>query len=154
MEMIRFCGLLHDIGKIGISDSLLNKPSPLREEEYELIKEHPIIGEQIVKEIKFLELGVPLIRHHHERYDGKGYPDGLEGEKIPLLARILTVADAFDAMVSTRPYRRALTFGEAKKELEQKAGTQFDPRIVKIFCKILDKGFSSKKRETHEDDFS
>jgi len=116
MEMIRFCGLLHDIGKIGISDSLLNKPSPLREEEYELIKEHPIIGEQIVKD--------------------------------------LTVADAFDAMVSTRPYRRALTFGEAKKELEQKAGTQFDPRIVKIFCKILDKGFSSKKRETHEDDFS
>jgi len=139
MEMIKFCGLLHDIGKIGVSDSLLNKPSRLSEEEYRIIKEHPVIGEQIVKQIKFLKPGLPLIRHHHERYDGRGYPDELKGEEIPLLARILSVADAFDAMVSNRPYRKALSIQEAMKELKQKAGTQFDPRIVEIFCRILKK---------------
>lgn len=145
MEMIRFCGILHDIGKIGISDSLLNKPSKLNEEEYRIIKEHPVLGEQIVKQIKFLRSGLSLIRHHHERYNGRGYPDGLKGEKIPLLARILSVADAFDAMTSHRPYRKALSIQEAMEELKRKAGTQFDPKIVEIFCNILKKKFSGKK---------
>lgn len=145
MEMIRFCGLLHDIGKIGISDNLLNKPSRLSKREYETIKKHPVIGKKIVEKVKFLKEGLALIYHHHERYDGKGYPDGLKGGEIPLLARILSVADAFDAMVSERPYRRALTVQEAIKELINGSGTQFDPLITRIFCLILKRKFQSKK---------
>jgi len=139
VEMIKFCGLLHDIGKIGIKDTLLNKPSTLSREEYEVIKKHPVIGKKIIEKVEFLKEGLPLIYHHHERYDGKGYPDGLKGEEIPLLARILSVADAFDAMVSNRPYRKALSVEEAIGELKKNAGTQFDPLIVQIFCMILKK---------------
>ena len=138
MEMIKFCGLLHDIGKIGISESILGKPSPLTKREYELIKRHPVIGEQIVRQINFLKDGLPLIRHHHERYDGKGYPDGLSGDNIPLLARILSVADAFDAMTSDRPYRKAMSVKDAIRELIKGKGTQFDPKIVDVFCRILE----------------
>jgi len=139
MEMLKFCGILHDIGKIGIHDSILNKPFQLSPEEYELVKQHTLIGERIVKQIKFLKPGAPVIRHHHERYDGKGYPDGLKGRKIPLLARILSVADAFDAMLSDRPYRKGLPLQKVIKELKAKAGSQFDPEIVKIFCEIVEK---------------
>jgi len=139
VEMIKFCGLLHDIGKIGIKDTLLNKPSTLSREEYEVIKKHPVIGKKIIEKVEFLKDGLPLIYHHHERYDGKGYPDGLKGEEIPLLARILSVADAFDAMISNRPYRKALSVEEAIGELKKNAGTQFDPLIVQIFCMILKK---------------
>ena len=138
MEMIKFCGLLHDIGKIGISESILGKPSSLTKREYELIKRHPVIGEQIVRQINFLKDGLPLIRHHHERYDGKGYPDGLSGDNIPLLARILSVADAFDAMTSDRPYRKAMSVKDAIRELIKGKGTQFDPEIVDVFCRILE----------------
>ena len=137
MEMVRFCGLLHDIGKIGIQDKILHKPSKLTPKEYEAIKKHPIIGEKIIKDVKFLQKGGSLIRHHHEHYDGSGYPDGLKGEKIPLLARIVTVADAFAAMTSDRPYRKALSTEEAIKELQKGAGTQFDPKIVKVFLKTI-----------------
>lgn len=139
MEMLKFCGILHDIGKIGIHDSILNKPFSLSREEYELVKRHPLIGEKIVKQIKFLKPGAPVIRHHHERYDGKGYPDGLKEREIPLLARILSVADAFDAMRSDRPYRKGLSIQKAIKELKDKAGSQFDPEIVDVFCEILEK---------------
>ncbi|MCD6318397.1 GAF domain-containing protein [Candidatus Aerophobetes bacterium] len=137
IEMIKFCGLLHDIGKIGIRDSILSKPSKLTRGEYEITKKHPIIGENMVKHIKFLQPGLCLVRHHHERYDGTGYPDGLKGKDIPLLARIGAIADAFDAMVSDRPYRRALPLQEALKELKEGAGTQFDPEIVRVFLSTL-----------------
>lgn len=138
MDMIKFCGLLHDIGKIGISENVLEKPSILTQKEYKMIKKHPLIGEQIVKEVKFLKPGLSLIRHHHERYNGKGYPDRLKGENIPLLARIVTVADAFDAMISDRPYRKTMNIQEAIEELKRGKGTQFDPKIVDVFCKMLE----------------
>jgi len=137
MEMIKFCGLIHDIGKIGINESILQKPSKLTKKEYADVKTHSVIGENVVKHINFLKEGLPIIRHHHERYDGKGYPDGLKGEKIPLLARIIAVADAFDAMTSDRPYRKAFPPQEATKKLKENAGTQFDPQIVKIFINAL-----------------
>ena len=137
IEMIKFCGLIHDIGKIGINESILRKPSKLTEKEWAIIKTHPVIGEGVVKHINFLKKGLPIIRHHHEQYDGKGYPDGLKGEKIPLLARIVTIADAFDAMTSDRPYRRTFSPQEAIKKLKEDAGTKFDPQIVKIFIDAL-----------------
>lgn len=137
IEMIKFCGLIHDIGKIGINESILQKPSKLTNDEYANIKTHPIIGENVVKHINFLREGLPIIRNHHERYDGKGYPDGLKGKEIPLLARIVAVADAFDAMTSERSYRKAFSLQEAIKELKENAGTQFDPQIVKIFIDAL-----------------
>jgi len=137
MEMIKFCGLIHDIGKIGINESILQKPSKLTKNEYAEVKTHPVIGENVVKHVRFLKKGLPIIRHHHERYDGKGYPDGLKGEKIPLLARIIAVADAFDAMTSDRPYRKAFSPQEAIEKLKENAGTQFDPQIVKIFIDAL-----------------
>jgi len=135
--LLKSCGLIHDIGKIGINESILQKPSKLTKNEYAEVKTHPVIGENVVKHVRFLKKGLPIIRHHHERYDGKGYPDGLKGEKIPLLARIIAVADAFDAMTSDRPYRKAFSPQEAIEKLKENAGTQFDPQIVKIFIDAL-----------------
>lgn len=139
MNMIRFCGLLHDIGKIGISDRILSKPSKLTEQEYESIKKHPTAGENMIKHIRFLQPGLGIIRHHHERYDGRGYPDGLKGKNIPLLARIVGLIDSFDTMTSDRPYRKALSVREAVKELKKGAGTQFDPQVVEAFLEVLGK---------------
>jgi HD-GYP domain-containing protein (c-di-GMP phosphodiesterase class II) len=132
--------LLHDVGKIGLPESILGKPGPLTSEEMRLVKTHPIYGVEIVTPLKrFLGEGVDVIRHHHERFDGDGYPDGLEGENIPLAARIFSVIDAFDAMTSDRPYRSALTFSEAMSRLNTGAGTQFDPEIVQAFTKMVDR---------------
>jgi ribonuclease P protein subunit RPR2 len=125
--------LLHDVGKVGIPESILCKPGPLTEEEYEVMKTHPLIGVQIVAPIAFLDDSVDIIRCHHERWDGKGYPDGLRAEGIPLGARIFSVCDTFDAMTSDRPYRRALPFDDAVAEIERCGGTQFDPDVVTAF---------------------
>ena len=123
---------IHDIGKIGIEENILNKNGGLTDDEYELIKKHPAIGVRIIQSIPFLEEAIPVILYHHERYDGKGYPEGIEGENIPLAARIVGVADAVDAMMSDRPYRAALSIDDVLKELKDKSGTQFDSQIVDI----------------------
>jgi putative nucleotidyltransferase with HDIG domain len=137
IESLRRCGKLHDIGKIAIPDSLLKAPKILSITEKAQIELHPIIGVRIVAPLKFLEYGVSVIRSHHERYDGNGYPDGIRGRSIPMVARILSVADAFDAMTSDRAYRRKLDLNEAMKELELNSGTQFDPVVVETFLKLL-----------------
>jgi putative nucleotidyltransferase with HDIG domain len=131
--------LLHDIGKIGIRYEELNKPEKLTPKEYEMFKLHPVIGKKILQPITFLQDVLPAIYHHHEQYDGSGYPDGLRGEEIPLGARILAIADTYDAMTSDRPYRPALSHEVAIEELKRCAGTQFDPRLVEVFIKAIDK---------------
>lgn len=133
VEMVRYAGVLHDIGKIGISDAVLNKVGRLTDAEFELIQAHTTIGAHVVKPVGFLRGVSKVIRHHHERYDGRGYPDGLKGEEIPLAARILAVADAFDAMTSDRVYRAGLNREEAELELLKGRGTQFDPQVVDVF---------------------
>ncbi len=137
-QKLKYAATLHDIGKIGIAGRVLNKPGALTEEEYTHVKTHPILGDSIVEPVEFLQEPRPIILHHHERYDGRGYPDGLKGEDIPLCARILSVADAFEAMRSDRPYRKALPLEEARQELVRNAGTQFDPRVVEVFLRILE----------------
>ncbi len=139
LESLRFGALLHDIGKIGISDAILRKAGVLTEQEYEAMKEHSAIGARIAERIGLLQDVVPLIYHHQEWFDGTGYPDGLAGDEIPLLARILAVADAFGAMTTTRPYRPALSYRQAVQELRAGEGTQFDPLVVDTFLKVLPK---------------
>ncbi|NNE09454.1 MAG: HD domain-containing protein, partial [Gemmatimonadetes bacterium] len=127
MRALQYGAMLHDIGKIGISTEILNKKGPLTEAEYEVVRQHPIIGARIVESVDFLREAVPVIRHHHEQYDGKGYPDGLKGEQIPLIARVVCVPDFFDALTSDRPYRAALDPEIAIAEIREGAGTAFDP---------------------------
>lgn len=134
---IYWAGYLHDIGKIFIPQSILNKNGSLTDEEYNFVKIHPEKSEQLVLEMEGLDDIANIIRHHHERWDGKGYPDGLAGEDIPLGSRILGIADAFDAMTTERPYRKALTLQEAIKELSRCSGTQFDPKLVEIMISII-----------------
>lgn len=135
MEVLEYGALLHDIGKIGIKDEILRKPEALSAEEFQTIREHPLIGVKIVEGIEFFEDKIPMIRHHHEQFDGKGYPDGLAGEAIPLEARIIAVPDAFDAMASLRPHQRIRSLGDILLEMEQNRGIQFDPRILEIFMR-------------------
>ncbi len=137
ISTIRAAGLLHDIGKIGVPDSILNKKEPLTDLEWGPIKTHPEIGVEILRHVSELSDCLPLILHHHERYDGKGYPAGLKGTSIPIGARILTIADAFDAMTTPRPYRGRMSFEDALEELEKHAGTQFDQALVSVFAGIL-----------------
>ncbi|RME21197.1 MAG: response regulator [Deltaproteobacteria bacterium] len=127
---------LHDIGKIGIREDVLNKPGRLTAEEYEHIKKHPEIGAMIVAKIQAFEDYLPVVRHHHERLDGTGYPDGLSGKQIPLEARIVAVADTFDAMTSARPYRSPRTIAHALQVLREVAGTQLDAEVVRVFLQI------------------
>lgn len=138
LERLRVASILHDIGKIGISGSILNKPGRLTEEEYEEIKTHSIKGYNALKEVKNLKEETVIIKYHHERYDGKGYPDGLKGDAIPLGARIVSVADAYDAMTSDRPYRNGMSKEVAIRELIKNRGTQFDPFVVDVFLGCLD----------------
>ncbi|MCE5299545.1 MAG: HD domain-containing protein [Spirochaetia bacterium] len=139
VETIKYAALLHDIGKIAMSDEIIKKPTRLSPEEYEQVRKHPVIGAKIIKEIESLAPMVPIIYHHHERYDGKGYPDGLKGEDIPIGARIVHVADAYDTMVSARAYRDMLPAELAISELRKNAGTQFDPKVVEVFIAYVRK---------------
>lgn len=135
LESLEFGALLHDIGMIPIKDEILQKPDRLSPEEYQYIQEHTLIGTKIVEGVSFFKDKISMIRHHHERFDGSGYPDGLAGESIPLEARIISIADAFDAMTSSRPYRRAMSREDALAELEKAKGKQFDPKILEIFLR-------------------
>jgi len=137
IQRIKSCAPIHDIGKIGINDSILNKTSSLSNQEYETIKSHPLIGVNIVSPLGLDSHELAIIRNHHERWDGKGYPDRLAGDEIPFLSRILIVADSFDAMNSNRAYRKALPFEKCIKELEDNSGTQFDPDIVKAAITVF-----------------
>ena len=146
-EDIYYIGLLHDIGKIGVPVEIINKPSRLTDEEYAIIKTHPIIGSEILQEMSELP-GIALgARWHHERFDGKGYPDGLKGDNIPLIARIIGVADSYDAMSSKRSYRDVLPQEYIREEIKRCMGTQFDPEIAEIMLQIIDEDKEYKLRE-------
>ena len=136
LETIQVAGLLHDVGKIGIPDDILRKPGKLTAEEYAVVKQHVALGDMIVRDLPDVETVRAGIRHHHERWDGNGYLDGLAGEEIPLIGRILAVGDAFSAMTTTRPYRKALSLSEALRRLEDAAGTQLDARLVELFVGV------------------
>jgi putative two-component system response regulator len=135
LEVLEYGALLHDIGKIGIKDEILRKPGALSGEEYQTIREHPLIGVKIVEGIEFFKDKIPMIRNHHEQFDGKGYPDGLAGEAIPLEARVIAVPDAFDAMASLRPHQKTRDLEAILSEMEQNKGRQFDPAILDIFLR-------------------
>jgi diguanylate cyclase (GGDEF)-like protein len=137
-QSIELAGLLHDVGKIGVPGTILRKPGPLTSDEYDAIKQHPALGDAIVRDLPNVEAVKAGVRHHHERWDGTGYIDGLAGEDIPLIARIVSVADAFSAMTTTRPYRKALTVSEALHRLREAAGTQLDPRLVTAFVDAVE----------------
>lgn len=133
LEQVRFGAILHDIGKIMIQETILFKEGPLTEDEWLEVKKHPVIGVEMIKYISYLAPAVPVVRHHHERWDGKGYPDGLAGGDIPLSARIVAVADGFDAMTSKRPYQDTRTLKLANQEILACSGTQYDPNVVAAF---------------------
>jgi putative nucleotidyltransferase with HDIG domain len=137
LDILRLGALLHDIGKIGISDNVLRKPGALTPEEFEAIKEHPTLGARIMRSVPFLAPHLPIVELHHERPDGRGYPYGLTSDEIPLLARIVHVADAFDAITSARAYRPARPFAEAIREVWRHAGTQFDAEVVQALVRAL-----------------
>jgi diguanylate cyclase (GGDEF)-like protein len=134
---LRTAALLHDIGKVGVPDEILHKDGPLDEREWEIMREHPVIGERILRAIPGLGGVAKIVRHEHERWDGKGYPDGLAGEEIPIGARIILVCDAYHAMTSDRPYRSAMSHSEAVAELTRNAGTQFDPNVAEALVGYL-----------------
>ncbi|MEN3002159.1 MAG: HD domain-containing phosphohydrolase [Armatimonadota bacterium] len=136
LQHIEHGALLHDIGKIGVPDHILYKPGPLTPDEWEIMKQHPVIGYRMCMRVEMLRPAAPIVLHHHERWDGKGYPYGLSGEEIPLGARLFAIADTLDAMTSDRPYRKALSFAQAREEIERCAGTQFDPELVRVFLSL------------------
>jgi putative nucleotidyltransferase with HDIG domain len=136
LESLRRGALLHDIGKIAIPDAILKKTAPLTADDWDKIRLHPALGYGLVKEIKLIQVVGNIVLHHHERYDGTGYPNGLRGDRIPLEARLFSLADALDAITAHRPYRRARDFRTAQREIVRHAGTQFDPRLVEAFLRI------------------
>lgn len=139
MLNLQYAAILHDIGKLAIADEILLKPGKLTSSERKIIQQHPVLSAEIASTSPFLQAALPGIRHHHERYDGTGYPDGLKGEEIPLLARIIAVADAYDAMTTARPYKAAYSHRQAVWELHYCSGTQFDPKIVQAFLRATQK---------------
>ena len=138
LENLKIGGLFHDVGKIGIPDTILLKNGRLTDEEYTEIKKHPIIGFNILGNSEMFKSVIPFVKYHHERFDGKGYPEGLSGENIPYMARIAAIADSFDAMSSRRVYRDSLPKEVVREEIEKNSGTQFDPEISKVFLDIID----------------
>ena len=147
LEDIYMMGLLHDVGKIGIPDAVINKPAKLTDEEYDIIKNHPVLGARILGNIKEMPKLANGARWHHERYDGKGYPDGLSGEDIPEEARIIAAADSYDAMSSHRSYRKSLPQEVVREEIEKGKGTQFDPRFASIMLEMMDEDVDYEMRE-------
>jgi putative nucleotidyltransferase with HDIG domain len=137
LVVLSYAAYLHDVGKVKVPSRILNKPGKLSEDEWVEMRKHPDYGAQMIAGRAFLEGVAPIIRAHHERYDGKGYPEGLAGDEIPIEARIIAVADAYDAMVSDRPYRNALSKKEAIEELVRNSGSQFDPRVVEAFLGVI-----------------
>jgi putative nucleotidyltransferase with HDIG domain len=146
--ILKLSATMHDVGKIGMPDGILKKPASLEEMEYLIVRGHPVAGFNILSRIdEFLEVA-SIVRHHHERYDGSGYPDGLKGEAIPLIARIVTIADAYDALVSTRPYRKGCAPEKALAEMRNHVGTQFDPYLFEVFERnIIEKGKNPPREE-------
>lgn len=140
---LRIGGLFHDVGKIGIPDNILTKNDKLTDEEYEEIKQHPSIGAKILSNAAIFTDIVPIVKHHHERYDGTGYPDHLKGEEIPYMARIVAVADAFDAMASRRPYRDSVEIEKIVKQISENKYTQFDPQIADALLDIIKNNYSA-----------
>lgn len=146
LAAVTFGALLHDVGKIGVSESILTKPGPLDEAEWAAMRRHPEIGEQICRPLASSRLFAPIVRHHHERWDGGGYPDGLRGRDIPIGARIVGLVDAFDAIVNDRPYRPARSVDAAVAELRSAAGRQFDPDLVPRFLELIRDGTAAPAR--------
>jgi putative nucleotidyltransferase with HDIG domain len=139
---VEFGFLLHDVGKVAVPDAILFKPGPLSEPERALVRRHPEVGSEILRHIDFLDEAKQVVRHHHERWDGAGYPDGLAGEAIPLAARVFALADALDALTSERPYRAAISFAEALRQIRAETGAQFDPAIVAAYETVPDEAFA------------
>jgi putative nucleotidyltransferase with HDIG domain len=140
VQRIQFGAYLHDIGKVHTQDEVLHKPGALTDEEWRMVKMHPVRGAEMIRGVKFLERVVDMVRHHHERVDGRGYPDGLKGDEISTAAKIVNVADAFDAMTTDRPYRAGMTFDQAIAQMQEKAGTQFAAEIVEVLVKAVRAG--------------
>ena len=138
LKTLKIGGLFHDIGKIGVPDSVLLKEGKLTDDEYSEIKNHPSIGKHILSNASTFENIIPIVYHHHEKFDGNGYPGKLKGEEIPLFARIAAVADTFDAMTTKRSYRNALPLDVVRAEIVRVTGTQFDPKVANVFLDILD----------------
>ncbi|HML68296.1 MAG TPA: HD-GYP domain-containing protein [Clostridia bacterium] len=146
LKKLELSALFHDIGKIGVPDQILLKPEKLDEAEFQKIREHPVIGAKILQKIDFLKDSLPIIRHHHERYDGNGYPDEMKGADIPIESRIISVADTYDAMTSDRPYRKSLSHEKAVSEIIRNAGMQFDPEVVDAFLSV---GLTENEKARH-----
>ncbi len=144
---VEFGFLLHDVGKVAVPDAILFKPEPLNEAERAVMEKHAEIGWEIIREIDFLGEARMVVRHHHERWDGTGYPDRLAGDDIPLLARVFAIADALDALTTDRPYRPGTDFASARAEIERGAGTHFDPDVVESFCAMPAERFAALARE-------
>jgi putative nucleotidyltransferase with HDIG domain len=138
IDTLMLGALLHDIGKLGVADAVLEKAGSLTEEEWAAAKSHADVGARMIEPLEVLSGVVPVVRHHHERYDGGGYPDGLEGEEIPLAARIVAVVDAYDVMMRGRPYRQRHTQAEAIADLSREAGLQFDPQVVEVLIRVIE----------------
>ena len=151
VRLIEQAAILHDIGKIGVADAVLSKPGALTEEDWEEMRKHPELGYHILKDIEFLKEASEIVYAHHERYDGTGYPRGLRGEEIPQGARIFAVVDAYDAMTSHRPYRKAIPHHAAVEEIRRSAGSQFDPQVVQGFLEAERRGLIQGRRESEDD---
>ncbi len=148
LEILKLSAILHDVGKIGVEDRILRKPGNLDDEEAKIMKMHPLLGAEIMRHIRQLKDLIPGMLHHHERPDGKGYPEGLKGMDIPIVARIISAADTYDAMTTNRPYRKGLSHQTAIDEIKKEAGAQFDKEVAEAFVKAFEAGEIEMEAET------